>query len=92
VDGEVSNQHKRYEAENPGLTSGWEWQDKPNGKGSSLIRAMQSWAGMPEGKRDGKIGPETIKAFQKKLGTTQDGRVSKPSQMVKALQRWANEQ
>lgn len=92
VDGEVSNQHKRYEAENHGLTSGWEWQDKPNGKGSSLIRAMQSWAGMPEGKRDGEIGPETIKAFQKKLGTTQDGRVSKPSQMVKALQRWANGQ
>ena len=53
---------------------------------------MQSWAGMPEGKRDGEIGPETIKAFQKKLGTTQDGRVSKPSQMVKALQRWANGQ
>jgi hypothetical protein len=47
---------------------------------------------MPEGKRNGEIGPETIKAFQRKLGTAQDGRVSKPSQMVKALQRWANEQ
>lgn len=92
VDGEISNQWAKYMDDNPGLTSGWEWQDKPNGKGSALIRAMQSWAGMPEGKRDGEIGPDTIKAFQKKLGTTQDGRVSKPSQMVKALQRWANKQ
>lgn len=92
VDGEVSNQHKKYEADNPGLTGGWEWQDKPNGKGSSLIRAMQKWVGMPESELDGEIGPKTIKAIQKKLGTTEDGKVSKPSQMVKALQRWANEQ
>ena len=92
VDGEVSNQYKKYAANNPGLTSGWEWQDKPNGKGSSLIRAMQKWAGMPEGKRDGEWGPETCKAVQRKLGTTADGRVSNPSQMVRALQRWANKQ
>lgn len=92
VDGEISNQHKKYEADNPGLTSGWDWHDKPNGKGSSLIYAMQKWAGMPESDCDGEIGPKTIKAIQKKLGTTQDGKVSKPSQMVKALQRWANEQ
>lgn len=92
VDGEVSNQHSKYKSTNPGLTSGWEWEDRPNGKGSSLIKAMQKWAGMPESKRDGEIGPETITAFQKKLGTTVDGKVSNPSQMVKALQRWANEQ
>lgn len=92
ADGEISNQWGKYEAENPGLTSGWEWKDKPNGKGSSLLRAMQKWAGMPESKRDGEIGPETIKAFQRKLGTTADGYVSSPSQMVKALQKWANEQ
>ena len=89
VDGEVSNQWKKYEDENPGLTGGWDWKDKPNGKGSSLIRAMQKWAGMPESKRDGELGPDTIKAFQKKLGTTVDGKVSKPSQMVKALQKWS---
>jgi len=92
VDGEISNQHKKYEADNPGLTGGWEWQDKPNGKGSSLIRAMQKWADMPGSQQDGEIGPKTIQAIQKKLGTTVDGKVSKPSQMVKALQRWANEQ
>lgn len=92
VDGIVSNQHKKYAEENPGLTGGWDWQDKPNGKGSSLIRAMQKWADMPERKRDGEIGPETIQAIQKKLGTTRDGKVSKPSQMVKALQQWVNKQ
>jgi hypothetical protein len=92
VDGIISNQHSCYKADNPGLTSGWEWKDKPNGKGSQLIKAMQKWAGMPEKKRDGEIGPDTFKYFQKKLGTTVDGYVSNPSQMVKALQRWANEQ
>lgn len=90
VDGKVSNQHAKYKATNPGLTTGWEWYVKPNGKGSKLIRAMQSWAGMPNSDRDGELGPQTIRAIQKKLGTTQDGVVSKPSQMVKALQKWAN--
>lgn len=91
VDGVVSNQHACYKDDNPGLTGGWDWQDKPNGRGSSLIRAMQKWANIPEKQQDGEIGPKTIKAIQKKLGTTEDGKVSKPSQMVKALQRWANE-
>lgn len=90
VDGEISNQWEKYKEANPGLVSGWEWQKKPNGRGSSLIKAMQKWAGMPVFSRDGEIGPKTIKAFQKKLGTTQDGKVSNPSQMVKALQKWAN--
>lgn len=92
VDGEISNQFAKYKDDNPGLTGGWEWHKKPNGKGSSLIKAMQKWAGMSIFSRDGEIGPNTIKAFQRKLGTTVDGKVSNPSQMVKALQRWANEQ
>lgn len=92
VDGEISNQWAKYEDENPGLTGGWEWEDKPNGKGSQLIRAMQKWAGMPESECNGEIDPKTIKAFQKKLGTKVDGYVSYPSNMVKALQRWANKQ
>lgn len=92
VDGVVSNQWAAYKDDNPGLTSGWDWDAKPNGKGSSLIKAMQKWAGMPAAKRDGEIGPESIKAFQKKLGTFMDGKVSAPSQMVKALQKWANNQ
>ena len=92
ADGIVSNQHACYKADNPGLTTGWEWESKPNGKGSQLIKAMQKWAGMSEKDCDGEIGTNTIKAFQRKLGTTVDGKVSNPSQMVKALQKWANGQ
>ena len=92
ADGVISNQHREYKDSNPGLTSGWEWHAKPNGKGSQLIKALQKWAGMPADSRDGEIGPATIKALQRKLGTTVDGKVSNPSQMVKALQKWANKQ
>lgn len=93
VDGKISNQDKKFKAVNPGLLSAtFQWKDKPNGNGSALIKAMQKWAGMPESKRDGEIGPDTIKAIQKKLGTVVDGCVDKPSSMVKALQRWANAQ
>jgi murein L,D-transpeptidase YcbB/YkuD len=92
VDGVVSNQSASYKASNPGLVSGWDWQAKPNGKGSQLIKALQKWAGMAASAQDGMIGPATIKALQKKLGTVVDGKVSNPSQMVKALQKWANNQ
>ena len=92
VDGIVSNQLAKYKDSNPGLINGWDWEDKPNGKGSALIKAMQKWAGMPEDQRDGQWGPDTCKAVQEKLGTFVDGKVSKPSAMVKALQKWANKQ
>lgn len=92
VDGIVSNQWKSYKAENPGLVGGWDWKDKPNGKGSQLIKALQKWAGMAAKDQDGTIGPKTIKALQTKLGTPVDGCVSNPSQMVRALQNWANAQ
>lgn len=92
ADGVVSNQWKQYKSSNPGLDSGWEWFTTPNGVGSDLIRALQSWSGMPAEKRDGEFGPETCKYIQAKLGTIQDGYVSGPSDMVKALQTWANTQ
>lgn len=92
ADGIVSNQWKKYKAINPGLRSGWDWDEKPNGKGSSLIKAMQKWAGMSASEQDGEIGTKTIKALQKKLGTPVDGKISNPSAMVKALQKWANAQ
>ena len=91
VDGIVSNQLLSYKDDNPGLLSGWEWEEAPKG-GSQLIKALQKWAGMAVSARDGMIGPATIKALQKKLGTPVDGVVSNPSQMVKALQKWANNQ
>ena len=92
VDGIVSNQHLAYKDKNPGLVSGWEWVAKPNRKGSQLIKAMQKWAGMQVKDQDGEAGPKTFRAIQTKLGTIVDGKVSNPSTMVKALQRWANSQ
>lgn len=92
VDGIVSNQWASYKTKNKGLTTGWDWDVKPNGKGSQLIKAMQKWAGMTGNDIDGEIGEKSIRALQKKLGTVQDGYVSKPSSMVKALQKWANTQ
>ena len=50
---------------------------------------MQRWAGVTE---DGYIGPQTIRALQKKLGTPVDGVISYPSAMVRALQEWCNRQ
>ena len=90
VDGVVSNQWRAYKASNPGLVGGWEWQLIPNGEGSALVKAVQAWAGMPPADQDGEIGPQTIKAIQRKLGTPVDGVVSNPSDMVKALQKLAN--
>lgn len=90
VDGKISNQNIKYAAANPGLSaSTFVWEEKPKGS-SQLIKAIQKKAGMLV--RDGRIGPKTITAMQKWLGTTQDGVVSRPSQMVKAFQRWLNAQ
>lgn len=90
VDGRISNQNLKYAAENPGLSaSTFDWDEKPKGS-SDLIKAIQKKTGMLI--RDGRIGPKTIKAMQKWLGTTQDGVVSRPSQMVKAFQKWLNAQ
>ena len=86
-DGKISNQptsNMRYCA---GITSA-EWSNHPSG-GSALVKALQKWAGVTA---DGYIGPQTIRAMQKKLGTPQDGKISNPSAMVTALQKWCNEQ
>ncbi len=87
VDGVISNQptsNKKYCA---GIAAA-EWSGKLSG-GSDLIKAMQRWAGVTA---DGYIGPQTIRALQKKLGTPVDGVISYPSAMVKALQEWCNRQ
>lgn len=93
VDGEVSNQWACYKEKNPGLDSGWKWVSRPNGRGSQLIKAMQRFSGMPSKEVDGEIGSKTIKAFQRKFGCSiVDGYVSAPSNLVKAIQQWANNQ
>lgn len=90
VDGVVSNQWRAYKGSNPGLCGGWDWQLIPNGKGSAIVKALQAWAGLPPADQDGEVGPKTIKAIQRKLGTPVDGVVSNPSDMVKALQGLVN--
>lgn len=98
IDGKISNQWACYQPDNPGLEqSSWEFAEHPNGKGSMLIKAMQTWAEMPKENCDGEAGPSTFSAFQKKLralghNLVIDGKVSGPSMMVKALQQWANKQ
>ena len=86
-DGAVSNQYAVYKNANPGLAAGWDWKEKPSKPGSALIKAVQQMVGVNQ---DGFIGPVTIKAMQKYWNTVQDGIVSKPSILVKAIQTWAN--
>lgn len=89
VDGKISNQNINLKDKNPGLsTSSWCFETKKK-NGSQLIRKIQQKLGITV---DGRCGEQTIKAMQKWLGTTADGKVSRPSQMVKALQRWCNNQ
>lgn len=61
--------------------------------GSSLVRAMQKSMkakGFYNGAIDGNIGPLFVKGLQKAFGLTQDGFISYPSNVVKALQRALN--
>lgn len=55
--------------------------------GSMLVIAMQKWLGLAV---DGNMGPGTITAPQKRMGTTADGYISAPSNVVKELQRRLN--
>ena len=88
VDGMVTDQYACYKAQNPGLIS-FEWLNNPSSYGSELIRAIQKKVGANV---DGHIGPNTIKKMQAWLGTVQDGCVSNPSDVVRALQKWLNKQ
>lgn len=55
--------------------------------GSMLVIALQKWLGVAV---DGNMGPGTISALQRRLGTTTDGYISAPSEVVKELQRRLN--
>lgn len=82
VDGEVSSQ---YNWHNAGLTGGWQFVGKP--VGSLLIAAIQRALGV---KADGILGPDTIKAMQRKAGTPVDGKISAQSLLVMYMQRCVN--
>lgn len=57
-------------------------------RGSLLIRSIQARLGVPV---DGFIGPQTIRALQRHYGTYIDGRISKNSPMVRAMERSLNQ-
>lgn len=83
VDGVVSDQYSGWRSANPGLMdSSWEWHERTSG-GSTMIRALQRKVGAGA---DGFIGPDTITALQRYLGTYQDGHFDYPSNGIKALQ------
>ena len=87
VDGKISNQPTTNKKYCVGITAA-EWSNHLSG-GSALIKAIQKWSGVTA---DGYIGPQTIRAMQRKLGTQVDGVISNPSAMVRALQEWCNRQ
>lgn len=82
VDGIVSSQ---YNWRNGGLTGGWQFVGKP--VGSLLIAAIQRSLGV---KADGILGPDTIKAMQRKAGTPVDGKISAQSLLVMYMQKCVN--
>lgn len=90
VDGIISDQWIWYKDQNPGLIA-VEWvnygDNDARHHGSELVRAMQKYFGAVV---DGVIGPDTISRMQEFFGTTVDGCVSGPSQLVMAMQSWAN--
>jgi N-acetylmuramoyl-L-alanine amidase len=86
VDGIVSSQPIVWRSMNPGLTTGWDW-EPGRGNGSRVISAYQALLSV---ERDGKIGPNTIRAFQRRMGTPVDGEIWEGSAAVKALQRRLN--
>ncbi|WP_082918060.1 N-acetylmuramoyl-L-alanine amidase [Oceanobacillus sp. Castelsardo] len=81
VDGKLSNQLKN--AVTLALYGGVTW-----GRGGSLvIKALQKKIGA---KADGYLGPDTVRALQSYLGTVVDGKLSRPSLVIKELQRRLN--
>lgn len=85
VDGFVSSQPLVWRQDNPGLTSGWDWTQYANG--SRVISAYQEILGVT---RDGKFGQNSIRAFQRRMGTPVDGELWRESAAIKELQRRLN--
>src|SRR5699024_4649830 len=56
-------------------------------KGSPSVGALQKKVGASQ---DNKLGPETVRKLQKKMNTPVDGKISRPSPMVKELQKRLN--
>lgn len=93
VDGIVSGQSAGVFTNSPGLAARDNWRLDKAGRGSEMIRADQrrlAEAGLYRGAVDGLAGPGFWRAMQAEFKTTQDGRVSDPSEVVRAVQRSLN--
>lgn len=55
--------------------------------GSDMVRALQRWLSVTA---DGSLGQQTIRAWQRKMHTQIDGRISRPSQLIKVWQKYLN--
>lgn len=90
--GNVTGSHLHYEIRKK-TTPSYGWTSNPEKSTLSPTKYleglnMQKKANL---KVDGILGPKTIKALQEYLGTPADGKISKPSTMVKELQRRLNQ-
>lgn len=85
MDGIVSSQPDVWRESNPGLTSGWDWEEDANG--SRVISELQRVLSVT---RDGKFGEFSIRAFQHRMGTVADGELWDKSPAIKELQRRLN--
>jgi len=87
-DGVVSNQVATRASQNPGLTSGWDWDWSP--QGSILIMSIQERLGFKGRDVDGLLGPDTINALSSHYGIRGDGRLDAKSITIKAMQKALN--
>jgi lysozyme len=100
IDGAIDHQNPYWQSRNPGLGSGWKWDDGYKGHdGSATVRADQKRLaklrgadGKPlyRGDVDGLAGEDYFRALQREHQTPVDGVVSRPSKMVKAMQSAGN--
>lgn len=85
VDGEISGQYSSLRKYHLAFTKAGIWYSSG---GSMLIEAVQKAVGMTGTRVDGQLGPETIKAIQKRIGVKSDGYFGE--QTAKALQARLN--
>lgn len=88
ADGVVSSQAERDRHVDAGGLPSFEWVSNSAASGSDIIAWIQRQVGV---RSDRFIGTNTVKAMQAHYGTTQDGVVSGPSDMVRAMQTALNE-
>lgn len=83
-DGVISGQYAGFKNLHKGITS-----IEYGSGGSSVVRALQKWLGVTS---DGSLGSASIRAWQRKMRTPIDGAISLPSLLIKAWQKFLNEE